>query len=39
MNNVAPLAAYGASKALGNFLFQGLSLEQQDIVVWSQHPG
>jgi norsolorinic acid ketoreductase len=39
MNNVAPLAAYGASKALGNFLFKWLSLEQRDIVVWSQHPG
>jgi norsolorinic acid ketoreductase len=39
MNIVAPLSAYGASKALGNFLFKWLSLEQQDIIVWSQHPG
>lgn len=27
MSTVAPLAAYGASKALGNFLFRWLSLE------------
>ncbi|KAF3032464.1 hypothetical protein E8E12_002698 [Didymella heteroderae] len=39
MNTAAPLSAYGASKALGNFLFKWLSLEQQDIIVWSQHPG
>jgi len=39
MNTVAPLAAYGASKALSNFFFKWLSLEQQDIIVWSQHPG
>ncbi|KAJ4311993.1 hypothetical protein N0V94_007675 [Neodidymelliopsis sp. IMI 364377] len=39
MSNIAPLSAYGASKALGNFLFRWLSLEQQDIVVWAQHPG
>ncbi|KAF3034349.1 hypothetical protein E8E11_001734 [Didymella keratinophila] len=39
MNTVAPLSAYGASKALGNYLFRWLALEQQDIIVWSQHPG
>lgn len=39
MNTVAPLSAYGASKALGNFLFKWLSFEQQDVIVWSQHPG
>ncbi|KAF9698776.1 hypothetical protein EKO04_002712 [Ascochyta lentis] len=39
MNIIAPLSAYGASKALGNFFFKWLSLEQQDIIVWSQNPG
>ncbi|KAJ4346139.1 hypothetical protein N0V95_005692 [Ascochyta clinopodiicola] len=39
MNNIVPLSAYGASKALGNFLFKWLSLEQQDVIVWAQHPG
>lgn len=39
MNTVAPLSAYGASKALGNFLFRWLALEQQEIIMWSQHPG
>jgi len=27
MSNIVPLAAYGASKALGNFLFKWLALE------------
>lgn len=39
MNLFAPMSAYGASKALGNYLFKRLSLEQQDIVIWAQHPG
>ncbi|KAH6638946.1 hypothetical protein C7974DRAFT_409946 [Boeremia exigua] len=39
MNNMLELSAYGASKAFGNFLFKWLSLEQQDIVLWAQHPG
>lgn len=39
MNIIADLSAYGASKAFGNFLFRWLSFEQQDILVWAQHPG
>jgi norsolorinic acid ketoreductase len=42
MNTMVPLAAYGASKALGNFLFKWLALEQEGeekVVVWCQHPG
>jgi norsolorinic acid ketoreductase len=39
MYNIASLSAYGASKALGNFIFKWLSAEQQDIIIWAQHPG
>ncbi|RYN16539.1 hypothetical protein AA0115_g12283 [Alternaria tenuissima] len=42
MSTMVPLAAYGASKALGNFLFKWLALEQEGdekVVVWCQHPG
>ena len=39
MSLFAPTSAYGASKALGNYLFKWLALEQQDIIVWAQHPG
>ena len=39
MTNFLPISAYGASKALGNYLFKWLSLEQKDIIVWAQHPG
>jgi norsolorinic acid ketoreductase len=39
MNTIADLSAYGASKAFANFLFRWLSFEQQDIIVWAQHPG
>ncbi|KAF2033902.1 NAD(P)-binding protein [Setomelanomma holmii] len=33
MNNVLPLSAYGASKALGKFLIKWLSLENEDVMV------
>ena len=39
MSNFVPMSSYGASKALGNFLFKWLSVEQQDIIIWAQHPG
>lgn len=39
MNTMVDLSGYGASKALGNYIFKWLSLEQQDILIWSQHPG
>lgn len=39
MSNIVPLAAYGASKALGNFLIKWLSLEIDDVLIWAQHPG
>ncbi|KAF2794220.1 NAD(P)-binding protein [Melanomma pulvis-pyrius CBS 109.77] len=39
MSNVVPLAAYGASKALGNFFMKWLSLETDDVLIWAQHPG
>ncbi|KEF60348.1 uncharacterized protein A1O9_01908 [Exophiala aquamarina CBS 119918] len=39
MSNIVPLAAYGASKALGNFLIKWLSLETHDVLIWAQHPG
>lgn len=42
MSTIVPLAAYGASKALGNFLFKWLALEQEGeekVMVWCQHPG
>ncbi|KAL1796648.1 hypothetical protein ACET3X_005188 [Alternaria dauci] len=39
MNNMFPMAAYGASKALGNFFVKWLSLECQDVILWAQHPG
>jgi norsolorinic acid ketoreductase len=39
MYYIASLSAYGASKALGNFFFKWLSAEQQEIIVWAQHPG
>lgn len=34
-----PLPAYGASKALGNFIFKWLSLESDGVIIWSQNPG
>ncbi|KAF2013934.1 aflatoxin biosynthesis ketoreductase nor-1 [Aaosphaeria arxii CBS 175.79] len=39
MSNIVPLSAYGASKALGNFLFKWLSLEVDNVLIWAQHPG
>jgi norsolorinic acid ketoreductase len=39
MNVILPLAAYGASKALANFLIKWLALENEDLVIWAQHPG
>ncbi|OAL54667.1 aflatoxin biosynthesis ketoreductase nor-1 [Pyrenochaeta sp. DS3sAY3a] len=39
MNTIVDLSAYGASKAFANFLFRWLSFEQEDIIVWAQHPG
>jgi norsolorinic acid ketoreductase len=39
INDILPLAAYGASKALGNFFFKWLSLETNDVLIWAQHPG
>jgi norsolorinic acid ketoreductase len=39
MSNFVPMSSYGASKALGNYLFKWLSIEQQDIIIWAQHPG
>ncbi|KAH7077381.1 hypothetical protein FB567DRAFT_632244 [Paraphoma chrysanthemicola] len=39
MQNVVPLSAYGASKALGNYLVKWLSQENTDTVIWCQHPG
>lgn len=38
MYNIIPVAPYGASKALGNFLLKWLSPEQKDLLVWCQHP-
>ncbi|EHK49381.1 hypothetical protein TRIATDRAFT_82704 [Trichoderma atroviride IMI 206040] len=39
MNTILPLAGYGASKALANFLFKWLALESEDVLIWAQHPG
>jgi norsolorinic acid ketoreductase len=39
MSNIIPIAPYGASKALGNFLFKWLALEIEDVWIWAQHPG
>lgn len=39
MNTILPLAGYGASKALANFLFKWLALENDDVLIWAQHPG
>ena len=39
MSTAADMSAYGASKAFANFLFRWLSFEQQDIIIWAQHPG
>ncbi|KAL9473296.1 hypothetical protein ACSS6W_007676 [Trichoderma asperelloides] len=39
MNTILPLAGYGASKALANFLFRWLALENEDVLIWAQHPG
>jgi norsolorinic acid ketoreductase len=39
MSNIIPVAPYGASKALGNFLFKWLALEMDDVLIWAQHPG
>ncbi|KAJ4988907.1 short-chain dehydrogenase [Stagonosporopsis vannaccii] len=39
MSTALEVSAYGASKVMGNFLFRWLSFEQQDIIVWAQHPG
>ncbi|KAJ8115997.1 hypothetical protein OPT61_g2488 [Boeremia exigua] len=39
MSPILDVSAYGASKAIANFLFRWLSFEQQEIVIWAQHPG
>ena len=40
MNNIVQLSSYGASKALGNFLFKWLALDNKgEVLIWSQHPG
>jgi norsolorinic acid ketoreductase len=42
MNTIVPLSAYRASKALANFLFKWLALEEtgdDKVLVWCQHPG
>ncbi|KAH7110602.1 hypothetical protein B0J11DRAFT_599334 [Dendryphion nanum] len=39
MYNFMPLSAYGASKALANFLFKWLALENNDLIIWAQNPG
>jgi norsolorinic acid ketoreductase len=39
MSNIVSLAAYGASKALGNYFFKWLALEIDDVLIWAQHPG
>lgn len=39
MNTTLPTAAYGASKALANYLVKWLSNENRDVVVWAMHPG
>lgn len=39
MNTILPLSGYGASKALANFLFRWLALENEDVLIWAQHPG
>ncbi|PKX89463.1 SDR family oxidoreductase [Aspergillus novofumigatus IBT 16806] len=39
MNNFMPIAGYGASKALSNFLFKWLALDNKDIIIWAQNPG
>ncbi|KAF2177065.1 NAD(P)-binding protein [Zopfia rhizophila CBS 207.26] len=39
MNIIIPVAAYGASKALANFLIKWLALENEDVLIWAMHPG
>lgn len=39
MSNLVPLSAYGASKAMGNFLIKWLALETDEVLIWAQHPG
>jgi len=39
MSTTLEVSAYGASKIMANFLFRWLSFEQQDIIIWMQHPG
>ncbi|KAJ5521389.1 Short-chain dehydrogenase/reductase SDR [Penicillium freii] len=39
MYNFMPISAYGASKALANFLFKWLALENKDVIIWAQNPG
>nr|D7PI11.1 RecName: Full=Short chain dehydrogenase gsfK; AltName: Full=Griseofulvin synthesis protein K [Penicillium aethiopicum]ADI24951.1 GsfK [Penicillium aethiopicum] len=39
MYNFMPISAYGASKALANFLVKWLALDNKDIIIWAQNPG
>ncbi|GKZ65179.1 hypothetical protein AnigIFM50267_007347 [Aspergillus niger] len=39
MYNFMPVAAYGASKALANFLFKWLALDNENVIIWAQNPG
>ncbi|CAG8908674.1 unnamed protein product [Penicillium egyptiacum] len=39
MYNFMPIPAYGASKALANFLFKWLALDNKDMIIWAQNPG
>ncbi|KAJ5985579.1 Short-chain dehydrogenase/reductase SDR [Penicillium canescens] len=39
MYNFMPIPAYGASKALANFLFKWLALDNKDVIIWAQNPG
>ncbi|KAJ6191415.1 Short-chain dehydrogenase/reductase SDR [Penicillium mononematosum] len=39
MYNFMPISAYGASKALANFLFKWLALDNKDVIIWAQNPG
>ncbi|EUC29690.1 hypothetical protein COCCADRAFT_39977 [Bipolaris zeicola 26-R-13] len=39
MLNILPIAGYGASKALANYLFKWLALDNKDVIVYSLDPG
>ncbi|KAJ5194037.1 Short-chain dehydrogenase/reductase SDR [Penicillium cf. griseofulvum] len=39
MYNFMPIPAYGASKALANFLFKWLALDNKDLIIWAQNLG